>query len=344
VPVTYSLTGALRQFRAKAFEWGCPLVLWTDAVCINQLDTAERSQQVTMMQTVYEAAGSVLVWLGEGDPVAEMGLANLFGRAMYQQCNVADRDDETDAFDYYDFDATPDLESLERVEMIFKSLNEYDLFRDLQRHHTEELGADMTSWVQTVFTLLDLNYWYRGWTFQEACVNEQVWLHYGQSRCRVKMLSFLTRNDFLNISALSAWIERWQLRSILRFFDWIKAMDLARFTMIHLRQFTRSQFKTKYETIVAEMAEHDLAALARSSRQTSDPRDQVYSRITSSTGFMFLGIKPDYTLMTMQVFIATTTALLHASQSWAHQQFFIPSESPFLPSWAIDFSLSPDQN
>lgn len=119
-------------------------------------------------------------------------------------------------------------------------------------------------------------------------------------------------------------------------------MDLARFTMIHLRQFTRSQFKTKYETIVAEMAEHNLAALARSSRQTSDPRDQVYSRITSSTGFMFLGIKPDYTLTTKQVFIATTTALLHASQSWAHQQFFIPSESPFLPSWAIDFSLAPE--
>jgi hypothetical protein len=277
VPVTYALTGAIRQFRAKAFEWGCPLVLWTDAVCINQLDAAERSQQVTMMHTVYEAARSVLVWLSEGDPVAEMGLANLFGRAMYQQCNVADRDDETDAFDYYDFDATLDLESLERVEMGFKSLNEYDPFKDGHRRFTEELGADLTSWVQTVSTLLDLNYWYRGWTFQEACVNEQVWLHYGQSRCRVKMLSLLLRNDFLNISTLCMWIEGWQLRSILRFFDWIIAMDLARLTMIHLRQFTRSQFKSESGTIVALMAERDLAALARSSRQTSDPRDQVYS-------------------------------------------------------------------
>ena len=78
VPVTPALTGALRHFRAKATRLGKPLVLWTDAVCINQRDVAERSQQVLMMRKVFEAATSVLAWLGEGDPVARRGLVNIF--------------------------------------------------------------------------------------------------------------------------------------------------------------------------------------------------------------------------------------------------------------------------
>jgi hypothetical protein len=43
VPVTKQLTGALRQFRSRMKSMGHPLVLWTDAVCINQLDADERA-------------------------------------------------------------------------------------------------------------------------------------------------------------------------------------------------------------------------------------------------------------------------------------------------------------
>jgi hypothetical protein len=91
VPVTPALTGALRHFRAKHTESGEPLVLWTDAVCINLRDATERSQQVTIMRNVYKAATLVLVWLGEGDTVAEMGFVNLFGLVMCRQTYMADR-------------------------------------------------------------------------------------------------------------------------------------------------------------------------------------------------------------------------------------------------------------
>lgn len=39
--------------------------LWLDAVCINQADAAERSQQVAIMKHVYQSARRVLIWLGE---------------------------------------------------------------------------------------------------------------------------------------------------------------------------------------------------------------------------------------------------------------------------------------
>jgi hypothetical protein len=39
-------------------------VIWVDAICINQEDNNERSEQVRMMRTIYEEAHHVSVWLG----------------------------------------------------------------------------------------------------------------------------------------------------------------------------------------------------------------------------------------------------------------------------------------
>ncbi|TVY54882.1 Heterokaryon incompatibility protein 6,OR allele [Lachnellula cervina] len=43
-------------------------ILWADAVCINQQDIDERSQQVQLMRKIYRGASRVLVWLGPGGP------------------------------------------------------------------------------------------------------------------------------------------------------------------------------------------------------------------------------------------------------------------------------------
>ena len=40
------------------------LVLWVDALCINQLDTTERSRQVALMGQIYSECAQVLIWLG----------------------------------------------------------------------------------------------------------------------------------------------------------------------------------------------------------------------------------------------------------------------------------------
>lgn len=52
--------------------------LWIDAVCINQADLAERSQQVQLMRRIYQSAASTVVWLGEsyGSTRAALTLMN----------------------------------------------------------------------------------------------------------------------------------------------------------------------------------------------------------------------------------------------------------------------------
>ncbi len=57
--VTKSLQSGLTHLRYRdRSRW-----LWADAVCINQGDIPERSQQVNMMRKIYERARSVLIWL-----------------------------------------------------------------------------------------------------------------------------------------------------------------------------------------------------------------------------------------------------------------------------------------
>jgi hypothetical protein len=57
VKVTQNLYDFLVTFSGN--RW-----LWIDALCINQLDPGERSQQVALMKELYEAAQEVIIWLG----------------------------------------------------------------------------------------------------------------------------------------------------------------------------------------------------------------------------------------------------------------------------------------
>ncbi|KAJ0335971.1 hypothetical protein COL154_013373 [Colletotrichum chrysophilum] len=56
-----SLYSALRHLRQPARD----TFLWADALCINQQDISERSQQVRMMGDIYAAAFVTVIWLGE---------------------------------------------------------------------------------------------------------------------------------------------------------------------------------------------------------------------------------------------------------------------------------------
>lgn len=59
--ITANLEVALRYLR-KEHE---TLILWVDALCINQADLPERALQVQRMRNIYSSARKVLAWVGE---------------------------------------------------------------------------------------------------------------------------------------------------------------------------------------------------------------------------------------------------------------------------------------
>lgn len=57
-----NLHAALLQFRDTIDE----VVLWADAICINQDDPIEKAHQVSRMNQIYGEADNVCIWLGIG--------------------------------------------------------------------------------------------------------------------------------------------------------------------------------------------------------------------------------------------------------------------------------------
>jgi hypothetical protein len=74
MPITISLAGALRRLRDQAEV----RILWTDALCVNQLDLQERAWQVKMMGQIFASASVV--------HVLTVGRRNRTGSARGQNC------------------------------------------------------------------------------------------------------------------------------------------------------------------------------------------------------------------------------------------------------------------
>ncbi|KAI8633540.1 heterokaryon incompatibility protein-domain-containing protein [Xylariaceae sp. FL1651] len=63
IPVAVSLHGALDAVRKRAED----VLVWVDALCINQQNRDERSRQVQLMPEIYARATEVAIWLGPSE-------------------------------------------------------------------------------------------------------------------------------------------------------------------------------------------------------------------------------------------------------------------------------------
>ncbi|KAE9368056.1 HET-domain-containing protein [Stipitochalara longipes BDJ] len=92
IDITIKLFEALRELQSDK-----PVRLWVDAICINQKDDLEKSEQVKHMTEIYKAATSVFAWLGPstndsdeaidaiewiGEAAIEAGMLNLSREVM----------------------------------------------------------------------------------------------------------------------------------------------------------------------------------------------------------------------------------------------------------------------
>jgi hypothetical protein len=79
--ITKNLAAALRVLRRKESD----RCLWIDAICINQDDIPERSQEVLRMLSIYQHASKVVVWLGEASEDSSSTITYLRNLAATQK-------------------------------------------------------------------------------------------------------------------------------------------------------------------------------------------------------------------------------------------------------------------
>jgi hypothetical protein len=63
LPITKNLHYALIRLRREYH----PVLLWADAICIDQYNVSERNQQVSFMDWIYRCAYRVYIWIGPSD-------------------------------------------------------------------------------------------------------------------------------------------------------------------------------------------------------------------------------------------------------------------------------------
>ncbi|KAK3906378.1 heterokaryon incompatibility protein-domain-containing protein, partial [Staphylotrichum tortipilum] len=86
LPVTANCFAALRHMRRVKHD----ILVWVDAICINQGNHTERNSQVGLMTRIYSSARELFVYLGEGDSQLEAVVGAL--GAPFRQEELADPD------------------------------------------------------------------------------------------------------------------------------------------------------------------------------------------------------------------------------------------------------------
>jgi hypothetical protein len=145
-PVTVNLAAALKHAkthwtRHHPDQDPASFRLWVDAICIDQDNVTERSQQVQNMAILYSSADLVIAWLGNSTAIIERAFETF--ELVWREVSELPKD------------AFCKLEWLEKYPMLYEDNIESSLpFND-------------DGWPAT-WQLFMLPYWKRVWIFQEA--------------------------------------------------------------------------------------------------------------------------------------------------------------------------------
>jgi len=154
LPITRSLAAALRHLRLP----GKALVLWADAICINQNDTTgEKEAQITLMGRVYSQAAEVLVWLGEESALEDPKAAFECAQQLWDRLASCFDDFETWRVQYKPAEDIPDLTKVDNIVHDMDAIN---------RHFS--IPPAGSPGYGALDRLLQLPWFTRAWTFQES--------------------------------------------------------------------------------------------------------------------------------------------------------------------------------
>lgn len=306
VPVTRNLASALREMR-NATSQGL-LLVWTDAICINQTNIVERNYQVKIMYDIFSASRWVWGWLGDLTPELDESLSWLVGLYTWKESPA----------DMYDEDNLRRCTDIEPIDIKSHAMGGTASLKLL-----EALAATSPLW--------NSPYWRRGWVIQEVSAGSEV--------------AFVCGNRILPGAAI--WNLRKLFRArqtalldltpenIDHLANNIAYDTLAAFVLAH------SATLNKDKGISQTRISHDYWSFI-GRFETTDPRDFVYAHM--NTWPFLQNLEPNYGHSVMRVFMDATMTLLHAATKWHYLKPASDSTSVSVPSWAINFASVPQSN
>jgi hypothetical protein len=319
--------GPVHQTHGPVHQTHGPVHLWVDAICINQNDDVEKSDQVRKMTEIYKAATSVFAWLGPSanDSNAAMDSIERIAEGAIKagQLNLS----REVMFKIWD----PDPEGLlNSVRQPFQNLS-------------ESIGLDFP---QVAIKLLsERGYWSRTWIAQEFSVASTIVVACGSKRldflqiCAAFLFLPLHRaftSKRLGLASLDVYSynpeeERWKVAK-----NFIQNVETgAPCRLIGFRNRYQKRAVNNYHSPLM-----DLLGSVSPTAQATDPRDRIYGLLGLAADTAELGIEADYAKKVHQVFTDTAKAMVRNGftdvLSWCR---FSNGQSD-LPSWVPDFSVT----
>ena len=162
--VGHNLFQALEHLRIK---WG-QVAIWIDALCINQGDTEEKTEQVRMMRDIYDRASLVIVWLGRGTD------RDILGWQFAERLWAARK--------YHDEEVPLSINGLRLSSLHRLSADTLAIPQELLNNHDEEWAA--------LAALLSREWFTRVWVIQELLVARQAVFLCGLTKIDANLLLY----------------------------------------------------------------------------------------------------------------------------------------------------------
>lgn len=324
--------------------------IWADAVCINQQDDAEKSQQVALMKHIYTTADSVFAWLSSEDGYTSQAL-ELLGTVF----EIVDawvrvstgQPAEVEGPDWADLTHGIML-TVEYVPLAWGVLRSC-LLLDLGQ---TELFPPGDSWT-ALERLSNLPFWYRVWILQELALAKS--LHYMCPSARISHgKGILAVTCVMETLKLVRKDTAHELTGLIhsRVYVLLTKLNLVHHRM-HLRQsFHREMARGRPlgEATGGGTLSMLLLTLFSGNIRATNPRDFVYGVL----GLTDLGIAPNYAAPVRELYVQSARAFVEQwrrasttpGKSFGALIFLqhCPAglrNSEGLPTWAPSFDLRP---
>lgn len=158
--ITESLLHALEHLRNVQGP-DAQIPFWIDALCINQNNDSEKSEQVLRMKDIYSQAYKVLVWLGPPSEKSELALAKMkaieamFYIGMHSNEPVQEEDREEEKYQ---------KKSTDVVDTSRQNRNGYEPLMFLYDEYDQQFQGTLDA----IADFLDNPWWGRAWIAQEV--------------------------------------------------------------------------------------------------------------------------------------------------------------------------------
>ena len=298
-------------------------MLWIDAICINQDDLKEKSEQVLGMKEIFASASLVIVWLGAATPATNVAvdMFNAFPGSVSFMALAARHKYRIN---------NEQRQKLVKRSPQFENFIEFDIIPSLLR---------------VVHFLMTKEWWYRAWVLQEFCAGKEACFACGSKKLRLAIfhntiMSLNTLRDVSSDHVLDT-AEQWLTTSKKDVPKRI-SKDEGTWQVEHAIRFLGQRL---YHQHSSEQKKHlsllDLLVIfyvnvqPRTQLRSTDPRDKIYGLLGIASDAEQPKIVPNYSKSVEEVCTEAAAKILSLGKLELLQ--YIHPQNPNMPSWVPDW-------